>query len=152
VDADNLEPLPPEAFSGWWLTAAIVLAVVAALALAGPWLWRRLRRPAAPVEPAGPPPLAKSPSQLALDEINRIEAAWAAGQLTDRVAAQGVAAAVKAFAGGDAATLTLLDLKLRGSAPDLIEVIEAAYPVEFGVTGEGDVAALAARARQAVAR
>jgi hypothetical protein len=86
----------------------------------------------------------------ALAQIDRIESAWQAGETTDRAAAQAIAAAVKAFAGSEVETLTLLELKIKGAQPTLVEAIEAAYPVEFGVTGQGDVAALAARARTAV--
>ncbi|MDR2453642.1 MAG: hypothetical protein LBD51_03615 [Bifidobacteriaceae bacterium] len=150
--SDLVDPLPAEAFSDWWLVGAIALAALAVLVLVGPRLWRSLRRPPAPAPAPAPASAAKSRSQAALDEIDRLEAAWTAGELTDRAAAQGIAAALKAFAGAEAATLTLLDLKAAGWSPQLVAVFEAAYPVEFGVKGEGDVAGLAARARQVVAR
>ncbi|MDR0592103.1 MAG: hypothetical protein LBG60_02355, partial [Bifidobacteriaceae bacterium] len=53
---DTVDPLPPEPFSGWWLAGGIVLAVVAALLVAWPWIsrWLRSRRPAGPPEPAPP--------------------------------------------------------------------------------------------------
>jgi hypothetical protein len=147
-----MEPLDPAAFSGWWVAGGVILAVAAAALLVGPWLWRRLaRRRTAPDNDADRQSGTVDLGAAALAEIDRIEAAWTAGELTDRAAAQGIAAAVKSLAGTDAATLTLLDLRFRGDVPVLVEVIEAAYPVEFGVKGEGDVAALARQARGAVA-
>lgn len=147
---DVVEPLDPEAFSQWWLVAGIALALAGVALLVGPWLATRLRRRRR-ARPAGGD-VAEPPSRsaVALEEIDRIEAAWEADALTDRAAAQGIVAAVKRFAGGEAATLTLLDLRLRGDLPNLVAVIEAAYPVEFGVVGEGDVLDLARRARDAV--
>jgi hypothetical protein len=140
-------PLDPVAFAPGWLLGGVALALAAVAIMVVPRLWARRRRPqAAPVPP--PDPAARRASALA--EIDRLEAGWAAGELTARTAAQGVAAAVKGYAGGEAEALTLLDLKVRGAEPTLVAVIEAAYPVEFGVTGEGDVAELARRARRAV--
>ncbi|MDR0595075.1 MAG: hypothetical protein LBG60_17860, partial [Bifidobacteriaceae bacterium] len=86
----------------------------------------------------------------ALAEIDRIESAWRGGELSDRTAAQAIAQVVREFTGQEAAVLTLLDLRRRGDLPSLTTLIEAAYPVEFGVKGEGEIGELAVRARQAV--
>jgi hypothetical protein len=141
--------LDPAAFSGWWLVGGIVLLVAAVGLLTVPWLVKRLRR-SVPVPLSTPPAPPTDRRAEALERIDQIETDWETGAVTDRAAAQALAATVKGFAGSDAATLTLLDLKFRGHRPDLVAVIEAAYPVEFGVRGEGDVSHLADRAREAV--
>jgi hypothetical protein len=86
-----------------------------------------------------------------LAEIDRIEAEWQAGELDDRTAAQALVQVVRDFAGEEAAALTLGELRQRDHLACLATLIEAAYPVEFGVRGEGDIGELAVRARQAVA-
>ncbi|MDR1188143.1 MAG: hypothetical protein LBK95_11930 [Bifidobacteriaceae bacterium] len=155
--ADVVDPLPPEPFSAWWLIVAVALVVLAALMVAWPWLarawraWRRKRSgpPSALVPPTAPADLSR---QEVLDRIDQIERRWNDGELTDRSAAYEIAQAVRQFTGSDASVLTLLELRSRGHLPNLTALIEQAYPVEFGVAGEGDIADLAGRARQAVSR
>ncbi|MDR3106896.1 MAG: DUF4381 family protein [Bifidobacteriaceae bacterium] len=148
----EVEPLPPVPFSVWWLVAAAIALAVAVAVLVLPVVWRRWRRrrPAGLAaddqsNSGGPPD-----SRAGRREIDRIERRWRDGELTARAAAHQIAAVVRRSAGDDSAVLTLLDLRLRGDRPDLTAVIEAAYPVEFGVKGEGDIADLAERARRAV--
>jgi hypothetical protein len=153
-DPGPLEPLAPDAFSVWWLVAGILLVLAAAALAVTPWLIRRAkaRRAAAKSLPEPAPATRPRRDLTALAEIDRIERAWREKELTDRAAAQEIASTVKEFAGQEAATLTLLDLRLRGDLDELAEMVEAAYPVEFGVKGEGDVTELAARARLVVSR
>ncbi|MDR2377974.1 MAG: hypothetical protein LBD70_00915 [Bifidobacteriaceae bacterium] len=153
---DLVEPLPPAPFSGWWLAGACVALALAAALVLGPWLARwlarwRARRTAR--REAGRLAEASRPGDRdaeARARIDRIERRWRDGELADRAAAEEIATLVREFWGREAPVLTLLELRVKGHSPKLTAVIEAAYPVEFGVKGQGDIADLAERARRAV--
>ncbi|MDR0628008.1 MAG: hypothetical protein LBG11_12275 [Bifidobacteriaceae bacterium] len=152
----EVDPLAPEPFSGWWLgAAALLLALALALIVLPPLLrklWRKLRRRRADRSKRDDStrPASAEPAD-ALKQVDLIERRWRAGEVTDRTAAHQIASTVRQFTGSEASVLTLLELRLKGDRPDLTALIEAAYPVEFGVKGEGDISALANRARRVVA-
>ncbi|MDR1442310.1 MAG: hypothetical protein LBJ02_07995 [Bifidobacteriaceae bacterium] len=153
--ADVVEPLPPEPFSVWWLVAALVAVALAVALVAWPWvakLWRHKKKTPRSQDTS----VAATPAELSLrqtlERIDRVEAQWKSGELTGRAAAHEIAGTVRGFTGSDATMLTLLELRMRGNLPSLTALIEEAYPVEFGVSGEGDIERLAERARQAVRR
>ncbi|MDR2380418.1 MAG: hypothetical protein LBE08_04470 [Bifidobacteriaceae bacterium] len=150
MGADIVEPLAPLPFSVLWLILGLLVMLGSVALFVLPKLLRR-RRAATPGEPDAVPQEVIDPRAAVLGEIDRIEAEWRDGELTDRAAAQSIATAVKKFAGSETATMTLLDLKARDDLQSLAEMISMAYPVEFGVSGEGDVPDLARRAREVVA-
>ncbi|MDR1392469.1 MAG: hypothetical protein LBJ62_00640 [Bifidobacteriaceae bacterium] len=151
--AELIGLVEPVGLSNWWLVGGIIL--LASGLIFGLVRWLAKHRPELTERPDGSETAARlgeplNPGQVAAEQINAIEAAWQAGRMTDRAAAQSIAAVIKRFAGVETAAMTLLDFKIRDDLRHLAEVIELAYPVEFGVKGKGDVAALAVRARQAV--
>lgn len=150
--AELIEPLPPEPFSGWWLAGACLLLALAAALVAWPWLWRRLRRWRARRPDGDGRAGALAPGGALTARIDQIERAWRAGELTDRAAAQALAQVAREAAGGEAPRLTLAELRQRGDLPAVADLVGVAYPVEFGVAGQGDITDLVARARAAVRR
>ncbi|MDR0366703.1 MAG: hypothetical protein LBH68_07750 [Bifidobacteriaceae bacterium] len=147
-------PWPPEAFSVWWLIGGLICILTAVALMTVPPLvrWIRARRQAAKQTGQVGPLASRAASWSILREIAKIERAWKSGEISDRAAAQRLSLAVRAFAGREATTMTLTDLKVHEELVALVDMVSAAYPVEFGVEGEGDIEDLAQRARAAVGR
>jgi hypothetical protein len=120
----------PVSYSGGWIVLALVLPLLVVGWYAGVGWWTRDRTDS------------PRPGRLGLwiarrehlRELDRIEAAVAGGELSPRHAHQAVSATVRSFAAAagpvDARTMNLR--QLRHAAPQVVGVVEAAYPPAFG--------------------
>lgn len=119
----------PVAYAGPWGLVAVILLLLVVAWYAGVTWWTRDR--------AG----SDRPGRLRLwrerrehlRELDRIEAAVSAGAMSPRKAHQAVSATVRSFA----ATVGPVDVRplnlqqLRDTAPQVVPVVEAAYPPAF---------------------
>jgi hypothetical protein len=119
----------PVAYSGPWGVVAVVLPLLVVAWYAAATWWTRdrtgSRRP--------PWWRVRRARRAHLRELDRIEAAVAAGAVSPRQAHQAVSATVRSFAAAvgpvDARPLNLE--QLREAAPRLVGVVESAYPSAF---------------------
>ena len=119
----------PVSYSGAWGVLAVVLPLLVVAWYAGVTWWTRERPGSRPVGPLR----LWSARREHLHELDRIEAAVAAGRMSPRQAHQAVSATVRSFGAvvgpGDARPMNLQ--QLREAAPRVAAVVEAAYPPAF---------------------
>lgn len=139
---------------GWALLGvALAVAVVGWYA----WVWWTTRPPRRPSRPeaTGPAWTLEERRAAALAELDQLEAAHAAGELSAREVFQRLSPLVRRYVyetSGAPVHVRSLD-DLRGSAdPELASTVEWMYPEEFAAWSPGAVAEGLARARWYLSR
>lgn len=147
---DLYGPVRPAA--GWTLLGIALAAVVVGWFL---WVWWTTRPPRSRRAPASPGWTPAARRAEALAEIDRLEAAHAAGHLDAREVFQHLSPLVRRFvydtSGRPAHVRSLDDLRAEGD-PVLTSTVEWMYPEEFAASTRGAVSEGVARARWYVTR
>lgn len=130
----------PVAYSSPWGVVAVVLVLLVVAWYAGVTWWTRDRADS------------RRPGRIHLwrarratfRDLDRVEAAFGAGEMPAREAHRAVSAAVRSFAAAvgpvDARALNLQ--QLRGALPQVAAVVEAVYPPAFQPDEDGDAGAV----------
>lgn len=147
----DAELVPPIGYGDGWLVVAVLLVALVIATVLLVVLVRARRRAGAP-HPIPPGGLAGLKAEYH-SRVTAIEAEFAAGGLSARVAHHRLSAVVRAFgravSGIDAPVMTLTELQ-SSSLPTVTVAVAEYYPASFESADRSEISPAVARARQVI--